>query len=117
MVPGEKRSRQGGRRVVPLPVAIVATDARFEAAYVGRQHIEDATGPDAGSPFWDLSFLAEIRVKQVRVFVNALNLADVRLTDHAPLVLPTPSPTGRPTTEVWAPLEGRYFNAGVRMEF
>ena len=35
--------------------------------------------------------------------------------DHAPFVLATPSPTGRPTTEVWAPLEGRYYNAGVRL--
>ncbi|HET9299273.1 MAG TPA: TonB-dependent receptor, partial [Candidatus Polarisedimenticolaceae bacterium] len=103
-------------------VAAIVEDERrgrvgFEASYIGHQHIEDDPDPDAGSPYWDVSFLAELRIRQVRVFVNALNLADVRLTEHAPFLLPTPSPTGRPTTEVWAPQEGRYFNAGVRLQF
>ena len=48
---------------------------------------------------------------------NAENLLDVRQTSYDPLILPARSPEGRWTTDAWAPLEGRVFNAGVRYEF
>jgi outer membrane receptor for ferrienterochelin and colicins len=51
------------------------------------------------------------------VFLNAENLLDARQTRWDPLLLPARAPEGRWTTDVWAPLEGRTFNAGVRLEF
>ena len=48
---------------------------------------------------------------------NAVNLTNVRQTRYDPLLLPAREPDGRWTTDVWAPLEGRIFNAGVKMEF
>jgi iron complex outermembrane receptor protein len=44
-------------------------------------------------------------------------VSDVRQTRFDPLVLPARAADGRWTTDVWAPLEGRVFNAGVRLEF
>jgi outer membrane receptor for ferrienterochelin and colicins len=52
-----------------------------------------------------------------RVFLNAENLLDARQTRHDPLLLPARSPEGRWITDVWGPLEGRSFNAGVRWAF
>jgi hypothetical protein len=49
--------------------------------------------------------------------LNAENLLDARQTRFDPLVLPARAPEGRWTTDAWAPLEGRTFNAGVRLEF
>jgi len=53
---------------------------------------------------------------RARAFVNLENLLDVRQTRHDPLVLPARSRTGRWTTDVWAPLEGRVINAGARID-
>jgi hypothetical protein len=51
------------------------------------------------------------------LFVNAENLPDARQTAYDPLLVPARSPEGRWTTEAWAPLEARVFNAWVRYEF
>jgi len=52
-----------------------------------------------------------------RIFVNAVNLTNVHQTHFDPLELPAQEPDGRWTTDVWAPLGGRVFNAGVKIEF
>jgi iron complex outermembrane receptor protein len=49
--------------------------------------------------------------------VNVENLADVRQTRYAPLVLPARRPDGRWTVDAWAPLDGRVVNGGVRVTF
>ena len=58
-----------------------------------------------------------MRIGDVHVFLNAENLTDVRQTHYDPLLLAAQAADGRWTTDVWAPLEGRVFNAGVRLEF
>lgn len=68
-------------------------------------------------PYLILGFLAERRIGRARVFLNAENLLDARQTRTDPLLLPARAPEGRWTTDAWAPLEGRTFNAGVRLEF
>lgn len=65
----------------------------------------------------DVNALGELRLGEARLFVNVVNLTDVRQTHHDPLVLPARAPDGRWTTDVWAPLEGRVVNAGLRVEF
>jgi iron complex outermembrane receptor protein len=86
-------------------------------SYTGTQTLEHdpyrATSPD----YVEANALAELRVGEARVFVNAINVTDVRQTRYDPLLLPTRADDGRWTTDAWAPLDGRVFNAGVRLEF
>ena len=53
----------------------------------------------------------------LRLFLNVENLADVRQTKDAPLVLPQRRPDGRWTVDAWAPLDGRTWNGGIRVAF
>ena len=65
----------------------------------------------------EVGVLGEVRIGDVHLFLNLENLSDVRQTHYDPLLLPAQAPDGRWTTDVWAPLEGRVFNGGVRFEF
>jgi outer membrane receptor for ferrienterochelin and colicins len=117
------------RRVVPLTPrhaagAVGMWEAEEEAGrvgvelyYTGRQPLEDNPYRDEGRPYLILGVLVERRIGNARVFLNAENLLDARQTRWDPLVLPARSHEGRWTTDAWAPLEGRTFNAGVRLEF
>ena len=60
---------------------------------------------------------AEIRFGETAVFLNAINLTDVRQSDYDPLLRPSPGAGGERVTELWAPVAGRVFNLGVRLEF
>jgi len=91
--------------------------AGLELSYTGRQSLEHDPYRETSPSYVELNALAELRLGETRFFVNALNLTDVRQTRYNPLVLPARAPDGRWTTDVWAPLEGRVFNAGVRLEF
>ena len=116
-----------GRREVPLTprhtagvVAAWEQEGRarvgIELYYTGRQELEENPYRSASEPHLVVGFLAERRFGRVRLFLNAENVFDTRQTRHDRLVLPARSPEGRWTTDVWAPLEGRAFNGGVRWE-
>lgn len=62
-----------------------------------------------------LGFLVEWRIGRARLFLNAENLLDTRQTGYDRLVLPAQTPEGRWITDVWAPLDGRALNGGVRL--
>ena len=117
-----------GRRIVPLtPRHTAGLVGMWEAEgngrigaefyYTGRQELEDNPYRDQSRPYVVVGALAEWRVRNARVFLNAENLTNTRQTRFDPLLLPSRSDEGRWTTDVWAPLEGRVFNAGVRLEF
>ncbi len=116
-----------GRREVPLtPRHALGAVGMWEAEgigrvglelyHTGRQALEDNPYRDRSRPYTIVGFLAERRIGEARVFVNLENLLDARQTRYDPLVLPALSREGRWTTDVWAPLEGRVVNAGVRFE-
>lgn len=116
----------GGRRGVPLTprhaggvVAMFEEEdgTRFgiEGYYTGRQPLADNPYRDESRPYVLLGLLAQKRVRDVVVFANIENLLDVRQTRTDPLLLRTPGPGGRRTTDAWAPLEGRVLNLGVRL--
>lgn len=88
-----------------------------ELYYTGRQALEENPYRATSEPYVVLGFLVERRLGRARVFLNAENLLDTRQTAYDRLVLPARSPEGRWITGVWAPLEGRAFNAGVRLAF
>jgi iron complex outermembrane receptor protein len=88
-----------------------------EVSYTGAQRLGHDPYRGSSPSYVEVNALAELRIRETRVFVNAVNLTDVRQTHFDPLVLPARATDGRWTTDVWAPLEGRVFNAGVRFEF
>lgn len=84
---------------------------------MGRQELEENSYRTTSRPYLILGALVERRFGPARVFLNAENLLDARQTRWDALLLPARAPEGRWTTDAWAPLEGRTFNAGVRLEF
>jgi outer membrane receptor for ferrienterochelin and colicins len=117
----------GMRREVPLTPRHAASfnaaweagwgRAGFEAYYTGRQSLEDDPYRETGLAYVLFGGLVERRFGRARLFVNVENLADVRQTRYAPLVLPARRPDGRWTVDAWAPLDGRVVNGGVRVTF
>jgi outer membrane receptor for ferrienterochelin and colicins len=86
----------------------------LEAGYTGRQAIEDDPYRSVSESYFELNALGEIRFGGLAIFLNAINLTDVRQTHFDPLLRPAPGPGGNPITDVWAPLDGRRVNLGIR---
>jgi outer membrane receptor for ferrienterochelin and colicins len=91
--------------------------AGFEAYFTGRQRLEDDPFADRSHPYVLFGGLVERRVKQLRLFVNVENLANVRQTKWNPILRPSPGADGRLTVDAWAPLDGRVINGGIKIEF
>ena len=89
----------------------------LEVFYVGRQSLEHDPRRTESLPFATIGVLASQRVGRVVAYVNAENLGNVRQTRWEPIVLPAPGPGGRQAVDAWSPLDGRLFNAGVRIPF
>jgi outer membrane receptor for ferrienterochelin and colicins len=89
--------------------------AGVEAYYTGRQSLEDDPYLDVSRRYVLFGGLVERRIGRLRLFLNVENLADVRQTKTAPLVLPQRRPDGRWTVDAWAPLDGRTWNGGIRV--
>jgi len=88
----------------------------IELGYTGRQALDDDPYRTESKPFTELNVLGEIRFGDLAIFLNALNLTDVRQTHYSPLIRPAGGPGGNPITDAWAPLTGRTFNIGIRAE-
>jgi iron complex outermembrane receptor protein len=87
-----------------------------EISYTGRQALTDNPYRDESRSYVEVNALAEVRLGRAALFLNALNLTNVRQRDSEPLLRPAPGLGGEPITDVWAPLIGRTFNLGVRLE-
>lgn len=118
----------GGRRAVPTTpahtaglVAMWENHERgrigLELYYTGEQELEDNPFRSVSEPYLDVGLLGELVLGNVRLFVNAENILDVRQSDHDPLVRPVRAPDGRWTVDAWAPLDGFVVNAGIRVRF
>jgi iron complex outermembrane receptor protein len=89
----------------------------LEAFYTGRQSLDESPYLDQSLRYWLFGVIGEWRVGKARIFVNAENLADYRQTKHVPIVRPSRAPDGSWLDDEWGPLDGRVFNAGVRLRF
>jgi len=94
----------------------------LEAFYTGRQVLDDPTNENpyrkVGRPYVIFGALVEWNLtERVSLFVNAENLTDVRQTRYDPLLRPQQSADGRWTVDVWAPLDGRLINGGLKARF
>jgi iron complex outermembrane receptor protein len=85
-----------------------------ELYYTGAQELTDDPYRSRSRPYLVVGFLVERHIGPTRVFLNAENIFDARQTRFERVVRPTPGLGGRWTTDVWGPLDGRTFNAGVR---
>jgi outer membrane receptor for ferrienterochelin and colicins len=119
---------RGHRREVPLTpghsagaVGMWEVEDRgrvgLELYYTGRQRLEENPHRARSQPYVVVGLLVEKRVGRLRLFVNAENVTDVRQTRWDPLLRPSPGADGRWTVDAWAPLDGRVFNGGVRLDF
>jgi outer membrane receptor for ferrienterochelin and colicins len=88
----------------------------LEVGYTGRQALEDDPYRSVSEPYFELNAPGEIHFGAVSIFFNAINLTNVRQTRFDPLLRTTPGLGGTPITEVWAPLDGRTFNVGIRAD-
>ena len=118
----------GGRRAVDrVPrqmaelAALLEDEERgrigIEISYTGRQALVDNPYRSSSPSYVEVNALAEIRFGETAIFLNAINLTDVRQAQYDPLLLPVPGAGGQRITNLWAPIAGRVFNLGVRMEF
>jgi iron complex outermembrane receptor protein len=89
----------------------------FEVYVFGKQPLEDDPSLETGRSYVLLGALARRRFGKFLVYLNAENLLDVRQTREESVVLPARRPDGRWLVDAWAPLDGRVFNAGVRVFF
>jgi outer membrane receptor for ferrienterochelin and colicins len=89
----------------------------LEAYYTGTQRLDDNPYRRQSKAYVLFGFLVEKRFGRFKAYVNAEDLGNVRQTKYDPLLRPTRGPDGRWTTDVWAPLDGRVFNGGVRATF
>lgn len=89
----------------------------IEWYYTGVQRLEADPFREESRPYFIVGLLAERRVGRYRLFVNGENLTGARQTKWSLMLRPIPTADGRITTDVWAPLEGRSINGGVRIQF
>ena len=118
----------GGRRAVDrVPrhmaelAALLEDEKRgrvgIEISYTGRQSLADNPYRTSSSSYVEVNALAEIKFGETAIFLNAINLTDVHQSHYDPLLRPTPGAGGQRMTDLWAPIAGRVFNLGVRLEF
>jgi iron complex outermembrane receptor protein len=88
-----------------------------EVYYTGRQRLEADPFRTTSEPYFIVGLLAERRFGRYRLFINGENLTDTRQTKWGPMLRPAPAADGRIATDVWAPLDGRTINGGVRIQF
>ncbi|MDH4258844.1 MAG: TonB-dependent receptor, partial [Gammaproteobacteria bacterium] len=88
-----------------------------EISYTGRQSLSDNPYRTTSPSYVEVNALAEIKFGETAIFLNGINLTDVRQAQYDPLLRPTPGAAGQRVTDVWAPVVGRVFNLGVRVEF
>jgi outer membrane receptor for ferrienterochelin and colicins len=106
---------------VTAEIAVIAEEEELgrvgvEISYTGTQHLDQNPFATRSPSFVTVNALAEWHLRRIRLFVNALNIGDVRQQDYQPMLRPTPGLGGDPVTAAWTSLVGRTFNVGVRAE-
>lgn len=68
-----------------------------------------------GRRMWELGINGQVNLKYVLIFANLENILDMRQTTYGPIIQPGSSPQRPRFKEIYAPLEGRFFNVGVKV--
>jgi iron complex outermembrane receptor protein len=115
------------RRTAPLtPNHAVDVDAAFvgenngilgfEFHFVGRQTVSD-TILKVSRPYATFDARLEKQVGRAIVYVRGRNLTGVHQAQYSPVLRSASGPAGQWTNDVWAPLDGRVLNAGLRVRY
>ncbi len=109
------------RELFLTPAHRFVTDVMFDAEELGKVGLElRYTGPQrlhtASRPpgFWVVDCLFQTEISRVTLFAGVENLFDFKEADHTPVV--TGFVTSPIFNDVWGPLEGRIFNAGLKFQ-
>ena len=86
----------------------------LEAYYTGEQRLEDHPTRERSPGYWISGLLAEKAFGPVRLFINFENFIDTRQTRFEPIIIGNPTAGPVRTLPVYAPLEGRVINGGIR---
>jgi outer membrane receptor for ferrienterochelin and colicins len=89
----------------------------LELYYTGRQAIADDPYRSVSRPYATVDALIQKQLGRLIVFLHGEDLNGVRQTQFDPILRPAPARGERWTTDVWAPLEGRVINAGLRVQY
>jgi iron complex outermembrane receptor protein len=89
----------------------------LEAYYTGAQRLVGHPTRSTSPSYWVTGLLLEKANGPARLFVNFENMTDTRQTRFDPIVSGDPSVAPVETVPVYAPLEGRVINGGVRFVF
>jgi len=111
--------------LTPRHAAGIVAMAEWEGAgriglewyFTGEQRLEADAVRTRSNRYVIVGLLAERRLGRFRLFVNGENLTDTRQTRWSPILRSRRSADGRIAGDVWAPLEGRTLNGGVRIVF
>ena len=72
--------------------AIVEREGRgrvgVEVGYTGRMRLEDDPYRTSSKPYWEVNFLAARYFHESALFVNAINIFNVRQSNTEPLLRP-----------------------------
>jgi iron complex outermembrane receptor protein len=91
----------------------------LESFFTGRQSLNDPLDPNpyrgVSAPYVIFGASAQWNLTdKLTLFINSENLTDVRQARYDPLLRPRQAPDGRWTVDIWAPLDGRLINGGLR---
>jgi outer membrane receptor for ferrienterochelin and colicins len=86
----------------------------LENYWTGRQRVIRNPFRTSTPAYWITGFIAEKGFGNFRLFINLENIFDTRQTRYDPIVVGDLSGGTIRTLPVYAPLEGRVINAGVR---
>ncbi len=84
----------------------------IDAYYFSPQTLSDRS---TTRPVWELGINTQLNLKYIIVFANLENILDIRQSRYGPLVKPLPTFRHPKFSEIYAPLEGTIFNAGVKI--
>ncbi len=86
-----------------------------EAYYIGEQHVEDDPFRTVTPSYWLMGALIEKAFGPFHLYLNAENLLNIRQSTYEPLFLGNPMLGDYRALPLWAPVEGRTINGGLRV--
>lgn len=86
----------------------------LETYWTGAQRLEQNPFRERAPSYWIAGVIAEKKFGALRTFINFENIFDTRQTRFDPIIVGDPQAGGIRTIPIYAPLEGRVINGGIR---
>ena len=82
--------------------------------YYSAVKLQDGT---TGKGIWEVGVSSQYTYKFLLIFANLENIANIRQTSYGPIAFASPTYAHPAFAQIYAPLEGRLFNAGIKVRF